>query len=121
MEPDIPTFCTYEDSARVYLGFLLGLLPYLSVDFESLPAPFMTKDYMQMKLKQAADSDSYKNKAFIYVFIATITLVNYTANPVVSHLNKRGVLTSYWVMNHEEDINYVLNETDVSGVMSDRP
>ncbi len=46
---------------------------------------------------------------------------NYIANPMIAHLNKRGYLTSYWVINDDKDLEYVIRNTPIGGIMSDRP
>ena len=43
------------------------------------------------------------------------------ANPVLSHLNKRGVLTIYWVINQDDELEHILKNTTVSTIMTDRP
>ena len=50
-----------------------------------------------------------------------IILLNKTSDPIMAHLNKRGVLTSYWVINDDDEINKVITSTQTSGLMTDRP
>lgn len=50
-----------------------------------------------------------------------VVLINFTANPILRHLNKRGVFTSYWVINDDDEIEYALKNTEVQGILTDRP
>ena len=45
----IPTFCNFHDVLWVQIYFFLGLLPYMSVPFESLSSNWMTREYIAMK------------------------------------------------------------------------
>jgi len=47
--------------------------------------------------------------------------MNKTSDPIMAHLNKRGVLTSYWVINDDDEIKTVLKTTQTAGLMTDRP
>ena len=56
-----------------------------------------------------------------YPFIVVCILANLTINPMLEHLNKRGIFTNYWVINDDDEIRGVVNNTKAMGVMSDRP
>ena len=57
-----------------------------------------------MKLASARNSDSLKSKLAWYTYISILVGTHKLYTPIMSHLNKRGVLTSYWVINDEEEL-----------------
>lgn len=81
-----------------------------------LAAPYMTRDYLRMKLVDAKE----KSWTF-YIVIALITLNNWSLNPMIEHLNRRGIFTNYWVINDDDEIRNVLRTATVQGIMTDRP
>ena len=42
-----------------------------------------------------------------------ITMANWSMNPMMEHLNKRGIATSYWVVNDDDEIRNVFRRTKV--------
>lgn len=41
--------------------------------------------------------------------------------PIFDHLNRRGCLTSFWVINDDTDFDAILKSTKAAGIMTDRP
>ena len=82
------------------MGYLAGLLPYMSIQFDSCPIPFMTRDLVKMRLNQ----ENGESTPAALLQVLGVLLVNYTANPILRHLIKRGVFTSYWVINDDDEI-----------------
>ena len=101
---------------KVVAAYYLGLLPFIRLPYDVLSIPYVTRDYLFMKIRESREV----SKGFI-AYIAFILFCNLTVNPMIEHLNKRGVFTDYWVINDDEDIRRVITTTKVSGVMSDRP
>ena len=60
-------------------------------------------------------------KMFYIAYIAMVIVLNWFANPIMLHLNKRGVITSFWVINDEDEIKKILATSTISGIMTDRP
>ena len=50
-----------------------------------------------------------------------VKVINNLINPMITHLNRRGILTSYWVLNSDDEMKYVLEKTTIAAVMTDRP
>lgn len=44
-----------------------------------------------------------------------------TFNPALLHLQRRGIYTSYWVLNEVKELNFVIHKTRIDGVMTDKP
>ena len=53
-------------------------------------------------------------------YMLAVTVVNKTIDPLLAHLNKRGVISMYWVINDDDEIQSVL-KTKAAGIMTDRP
>ena len=100
---------------------MLGLLPYVKIECDSIAAPYPTRDYIKMKLNERNEADGFLNKQFYLAYIGLIVLLNYGTCLKTTHLNKRGILTSYWVINDDDEINKILQTTTTSGIMTDRP
>lgn len=43
-----------------------------------------------------------------------------TLNPALVHLQARGIYTAYWVLNNPKELNHVIANTKVEGIMTDR-
>ena len=121
MQPNLPTFCSWRDALYVSAMFYSGALPYIKIPFESLPAPFLTRDWLSMRLKEAREKEGVLNKAPGLLLMAVVLLQNKTSNALWTHLNQRGVMTSYWVINEDDELDYVLKNTTTGGIMTDRP
>jgi glycerophosphoryl diester phosphodiesterase len=105
-----------EAAIKYLFYYYTGLLPFVPIYQDAFSVPYMTRDYLAMKLVEAREK-SY----LLYIYILITILANKTANPLMEHFNKRGILTNYWVINDDDEIKRVLNQTKVIGLMSDRP
>jgi len=68
----------------------------------------MTRDYLRMKLIEAKTISWY-----YYPYIVLTLLFNYCGEPMIDHLNKRGVFTNYWVINDDDQIRRLLKFSKV--------
>lgn len=55
-----------------------------------------------------------------YVEIAFMTFFKWEANIILTHMNKRGIFTNFWVINDKEDVTDLLKNSNISGIMTDR-
>jgi glycerophosphoryl diester phosphodiesterase len=101
-----------------YLGlYLVGLLPFIKIDHHEVAAfPYMTRDYVRMKLVEAREKS-----AFYYAFILVVVFSNRYLHGMIEHLARRGLHTNYWVVNDEDELRAVVRTGPIQGVMSDRP
>lgn len=60
-------------------------------------------------------------KSFFMIYFGFITLVNIGSNPLLTHLSKRGILSIYWVLNDDDEVENVMQNTTVAAIMTDRP
>ena len=105
-----------EAVIKYLVCYYLGVLPFVHVYHDVLSIPYMTRDYLRMKLIEG------REKSWLYYpFIVLTVLSNCSINPMIEHLNKRGVFTNYWVINDDDEMRRVMRTTKVQGIMSDRP
>eukprot|EP00347_Sterkiella_histriomuscorum_P017021 403350958 len=116
MDPEIPKFISAGNAVKYFGYYLCGLMPFVHVYEDVASLPYMTRDYVNMKLIEAK-TISWK----YYLYIVGASLINYTLNPMLTHLNKRGVFTNYWVINDDDEILKIMRTTTVQAVMTDRP
>ena len=121
LDPAIPTFCDWGEALKIQLYFMLGLLPYVKINCDSMPAPYPTRDLIKMKLRERNDAAGFLNRQFFIGYIFMVILLNKGSNALLSHLNKRGILTSFWVINDDDEIKKIMRTSTVSGIMTDRP
>ena len=102
---------------KYMMCYYSGLLPFLKIDHHEVFAmPYMTRDYMRMKLVEAREKT-----ALYYAFIVITVFANKTLNGMIEHLNKRGKHTNFWVINDDDEVRHLIRNTSVQGIMSDRP
>ena len=118
LDPSIPKFVSGDALLRYMTLYLTGLLPFVKIGdhHEVFALPYMTRDYLRMKLIEAKEKTP-----LYYIFIVVTLFANTTLNGMIEHLNKRGLHTSYWVVNDDDEIRHVLRTTTIQGIMSDRP
>merc|ERR1712183_50776 len=113
LDPNIPTFCDTKEVRNIVIAFIFGFLPYISIASDSFPLPYMTKEF-----KSFASNRGGRLKKCLpclaYLFILML-------GPIFDHLNKRGCITSFWVINDDSDFDNFLKSTTAAGVMTDRP
>ncbi len=68
----------------------------------------MTRDYLYMKLLEAKDQPLK-----YYPYIVLCVMANLTINPMIEHLNKRGLFSNYWVVNDDDEIHRIIDKTKV--------
>ena len=98
----------------------IHLLPYVSLRYDVLHSPYVTKDILFIKRKRLASASC--GKRFCATFVTSIVrFAIYFSNGMMMHLNKRGIPTNFFVINSEEEVKYICRSTGVNGVMTDRP
>ena len=100
--------------------YVLGLLPYVSLRFDVIHSPFITKDNLEM-LREGIAGYSCGRRFCINFAVSVIRLINYFTNGVYVHLNRRGILSNYFVINDAEEVRNLCKNTTVNGIMTDRP
>jgi glycerophosphoryl diester phosphodiesterase len=121
MDKQVATFFGTKDTIVLILGFFTFILPYIHFDRELAALPYMTRDFIKMKYEERRQAQSLGKKTFLTVYIYLIQLVNITFNPALLHLEKRGIFTAYWVLNHDSEVLHLVRTSKVMGIMTDRP
>ncbi len=121
MDPKIATLFGLEDVLMLIIGYYTCILPYLHFERELAALPYMTRDFIKMKYEERTRAKSFGGKAFLTLYIYLIQFVNITFNPVLIHLQKRGIYTAYWVLNQEGEVLHLARTSKVQGIMTDRP
>ena len=107
--PDVGTFFSARDVINMFVKFVLGVLPFCDIDQNVLQMPFafpsLEKEMRDSGLGWMYTALSYAKPIFI--------LIN-------MHLRFRGIPVSYFIVNHEEDIDTSIS-MGVDSVMTDRP
>jgi hypothetical protein len=104
MDPSIPIFFSSEGVIKLLLAYYTGLLPFMRIHYDVLSIPYMTRDYLRMKLEEGREKSKW-----MYPYAAFCILSNMTINPLIDHLNKRGIYTCYWVINDDDEIRKVIH------------
>lgn len=99
-------------------AYWLGLLPFMKIDHHEMFAlPYLTRDYLRMKLVEAREKT-----ALYYAFAILTVLGNLTSGGMFEHLARRGKHVNLWVVNDEDEMRRVIRTMrGVQGIMSDRP
>ena len=100
------TFVSIKGGITYVLAYYAGLMPYMKFNEASFASPWLTKDYYNMKMR-----DAREKSWLFYPYIALIWFGNKVCDPMTRHLNKRGVITSYWVINDEIEVKQVYEGT----------
>eukprot|EP00331_Platyophrya_macrostoma_P022547 CAMPEP_0176456350 /NCGR_PEP_ID=MMETSP0127-20121128/31233_1 /TAXON_ID=938130 /ORGANISM="Platyophrya macrostoma, Strain WH" /LENGTH=209 /DNA_ID=CAMNT_0017846287 /DNA_START=422 /DNA_END=1051 /DNA_ORIENTATION=- len=111
LNPEVPCFFTAESVYKVYLSYFFGLLPFVSLPEHSIQLPYFMKEY-QEELKTA----KLGRKIYLYI----VKLFSMVSVPIAKHLEKRGVLFAYWVLNNHEDFRKTY-EGGAHAIMTDAP
>ena len=106
-----------DAAVKYMLFYMVGLLPFVKIDHHEVAAlPYMTRDYLRMKLIEAREISPV-----FYPFILVVTFANRYLNGMLRHNNKRGIHTNYWVINDDDEVKRIINTSPVEGIMTDRP
>ena len=120
IDRSIPTFCNYKDVLYIQIYFLLGLLPYMDVPFESLSSNWLTREYIAMKKRQRDEQTSVLGWLHKSIFLHFLyPLFQYQMSLIFVHMNKRGVFTNLWVINENDELDTVYRKSNAAGIMTD--
>ena len=59
MDKNIPTFLNLSEAGIVLFAYLLGVLPYMPIKFDSWPACYVTNDYINMKMQERSKMNGF--------------------------------------------------------------
>ena len=102
-----------SENMKVFLGFPLGLLPFISIEADIFQPPYLSKSYEEWELARP-----YGGPKPVWLFL--LRYARTIMSPVIAHLRKRGVPVAPWVVNTKHDIKYLMDAGAV-GVVTDDP
>lgn len=113
IDPQLSTFFGITDVLKVIFGYFSGVLPFLHFERELAALPYMTRDYIKMKFEERRSQKTWGGYLFYTFYIYMFQLCNICFNPVLVHLQKRGVFTAYWVLNQEGEVLHLARTSKV--------
>jgi len=87
--------------------YLLGLLPFVGLDFEVGSLGFITRNYHDSLLLRSWNAESNVGKIGLKAFLFAGSLFNWVGEGLIENLNKRGIHTCYWVLNENDEISTI--------------
>ena len=100
LDPSIPKFMSGDAAFKYLLLYICGLLPFFKIDHHEVAAlPYMTRDYLRMKLIEGKALSPV-----FYVYFMIVTISNRYFDGLIRHCNKRGIHTNFWVINDDDEI-----------------
>lgn len=118
--PNVPTFCSLSQTAMMYLHFMLGSLPFVSIDSSLLATVLIREEWLTAFLQQ-------KHKFPLSLFLRILGLFGsglfmwLIEHPsFVAHLRGRGMHVVFWTANSEDDM-VRIRRAGGSGHVSDFP
>ncbi len=106
-----------DAAVKYMLFYMCGLLPFIRIDHHEVAAlPYMTRDYLRMKLIEAREISPV-----FYPFIVVVLFANRYLDGLMKHYAKRGIHTNYWVINDDDEVRRIIKTSSIQGIMTDRP
>ena len=54
-------------------------------------------------------------------YITLVPVVVRMSAGLINHLDKRGIFTNFWVLNSDDEVEFVAKKMPARGIMTDRP
>lgn len=121
LDPRIPTFAVNKDALRSLISFFFGFLPYISLDFDAVHAPYFTKDFESEIRTHIMSSKSCCKRTVALTILNIAKAVNYLTDGMYLNFDRRGIHTNFWVINDDIEVKYICKNTSMAGIMTDRP
>ncbi|CAI2373778.1 unnamed protein product [Moneuplotes crassus] len=115
MAPEVCRFACAKEFMSIYIGYIFGYLPFIDIDCDTVQLPLCTEGYKKcctLEIKSALKRSLLLN---------FIKLTAYIVDPLLVHLQKRGVEPIFWVINRKEELEECLTYEGLSGIMTDCP
>ena len=105
--------CPKSEVMKIFIGFPLGLLPFMSLEGDLFQPPYLSKSYEQWEMARPYGGPKP-------TWLALLRYARLIMGPVLSHLRKRGVPSIPWVVNTKHDMKYLVDSGAI-GVVTDDP
>lgn len=116
-------FFTWEEAIGYMGAYMLGLGPFLRLDgLDVLAAAWLTRDFTQRKIDLRRQKPFFSAEYWqLTAYIFLLPVITRLSQGMIRHLGKRGILTTYWVLNDDEEVKRVAEQTSAKAIMTDRP
>ena len=118
-----PRLCTFMGSAdflKLFFGHFTLTACWYSYDCEAAQLPYMTRGFVEM-IGSVRSRMNCCVRGIMSLSIFLLQMFNLTADSAIDNLNRRGIFTSYWVLNEESEAIFLALNSSVQGIMTDRP
>ena len=114
---------SWEETVAQLGLYFTGLLPFARLDnFDVLSAPFMTRDFIARKVALKRQMSTFSADYWALTgYVYMIPWLNRLTTGYTAHLERRGVLNVFWVVNCDDEVALAANVSGVRGIMTDRP
>ena len=121
---------SWEDAIGFFGFYLLGLAPFMRFSgIDVIAMPWMTRDFTARKIEQRKlihpESLYLRLTSKEYwmwtAYIAVLPFITRLSLGMIAHFDRRGIFTSFWVLNTDDEVEFVARNTPARGIMTDRP
>ena len=113
--------CPWEHGIYYFAAFIAGLLPFVQIPYCIFQVPYFSESLTKQKLNERRKATTWKDYFRLTAYLLAFPVVNSLSEPMLRHLHKRGIMTCYWVVNSDSDIQRLLQHSAVRGIMTDKP
>lgn len=119
---DWTRFISAKEFTKLMVAHAFGLLPFLRVSGHILQIPFYTRSYEEASLAKLASSPTASALDRFLTRLRFRCMRSFTSllPSFNEHLNRRGILVFYWVLNTEVDFQAAL-ASNPNGIITDTP
>ena len=111
-----------DEVLKYTIAYYTGILPFCRIKYDVVSLPRLTRDLTAHILSDMRNpKSSLFWKSFLTGFLFIVPVLNVTQEGMIKHLNRRGVTTIYWTLNTDDEIDQVMESSDISCIMTDRP
>lgn len=114
-DPSIARFVCGLEITKVVVSYLLGCLPFVSLDFDTFQIPIFNKELESITRLEV------KNPILVSIILAVTKFNTFIMGPMLTHLKMRGHEPMLWVINSEQGLDEALSYEGCTGIITDIP
>ncbi len=118
--PEVPCFCSLLETIRMYVGFLLGLLPFMRLQSSLLCTVLIREEWLAEFVRLPHPFPLSVLVRLLAVLGTGFFMRVIESSFFVSHLLQRGMHVVFWTCNTPEDMRRV-RRSGASGIITDFP
>lgn len=105
--------CMKNETMKIFIGFPLGLLPFMDLEGDIFQPPYLSKSYEEWEMARPYGGPKP-------TWLPLLRYARKIMRPVIGHLRKRGIPSAPWVVNTKHDMKYLVDSGAI-GVVTDDP